>query len=224
VTRRKQMRPAHQPSLVQRIASWLGTVLVLGAIAFFLLRPSLVPLLYEPQHGDLIFQSLPHSRLVDTIEGVSGSRWSHCGIVLQEGEDWRVLEAIGPVRKISLNDWIGLGRGLGFAAYRLRDSLRDAIPAMVAAAETHLGKPYDAEYEFDRDKIYCSELIHIAYLEATGQRLGQVQKLGELDWRPYPKSILHLARLSEVPLDREMITPVSLTRAPELELVHRGGW
>ena len=208
----------------KRILSWLGTLAVLAAVLGYLLSPSLVPLFYEPQEGDLVFQSLPHGRLVDTIEGVSESRWSHCGIVIKEGEDWRVLEAIGPVRKVALDTWIGQGRGYGFVAYRPREEHRSAIPDVIAAAEAQLGKPYDMAYEFDSEKIYCSELIHMAWLEATGKRLGEVQKLGELNWKPYEQHILSLARISKVPLEREMITPVALTRAPELELVHEGGW
>lgn len=72
---------------------------------------------YQPQDGDLIFQSLPRNAIVDAIEGSSGSPFSHCGIIRSGAEGWRVLEAIGPVKETPLPslDRAGPRRGL----YRL---------------------------------------------------------------------------------------------------------
>src|SRR4051812_30944579 len=78
---------------------------------------------YHPADGDIVFQSLPHGELVDAIEGVSSSRWSHCGVVVHEHHSWLVVEAIGHVRKTLLPLWIIRGRGGTFEAYRLRTPL-----------------------------------------------------------------------------------------------------
>lgn len=62
---------------------------------------------YTPQQGDILFQSLPHIPVIDAIEGCTHSPYSHCGIVMNEGGVWHVLEAIGPVRVTRLDRWIG---------------------------------------------------------------------------------------------------------------------
>ncbi|MDB4673705.1 hypothetical protein OAF27_02710, partial [Verrucomicrobiales bacterium] len=37
---------------------------------------------YEPQVGDIFFQSLPKNDVVDAIERATGSPYSHCGILV----------------------------------------------------------------------------------------------------------------------------------------------
>lgn len=87
-----------------------------------------VPREYAVREGDILFQPLPHGPLVDAIEGVSLSVYSHCGIVERKNDAWYVLEAIGPVRETPLDDWIRRGRGSHFDAYRLNSALQPKIP------------------------------------------------------------------------------------------------
>ncbi len=75
---------------------------------------------YHPVDGDVVFQSLPHGEVVDAIEGITGSPWSHCGVVVYEHHCWFVTEAIDKVRKTFLPLWIMRGRGGYFEAYRPR--------------------------------------------------------------------------------------------------------
>ena len=73
---------------------------IAGAFLAFLLLLSgcsAVPREYAVQEGDILFQPLPHGALVDAIEGVSVSIYSHCGIVVRKDGAWFVLEAIGDV-------------------------------------------------------------------------------------------------------------------------------
>lgn len=44
---------------------------------------------YQPLEGDVLFQSLPHSRLVNAIEGVTASPYSHCGMVARAAASYR---------------------------------------------------------------------------------------------------------------------------------------
>lgn len=178
------------------------------------------PTKYEPQAGDFVFQSLPHNPLIDAIEGSSGSPFSHCGIVKRRGEQWVVIEAIGPVKETTLSWWIAQGRGKAYAAYRLRPPLEKKIPAIIAAAERYEGRPYDIQYDMDDGKIYCSELLYKAVRDATGRKLGKIRKLGELNWRPYEKVIRSIEN-GGLPLEREMITPRDFSEAPELREVFR---
>jgi Permuted papain-like amidase enzyme, YaeF/YiiX, C92 family len=87
------------------------------------------------QEGDILFQSLPHNSLVDTIEGSTHSPFSHCGIVHQTSRGWVVIEAIGPVKETLLTRWTAQGRDGRYSVYRLRENYRARIPAMIAAAQ-----------------------------------------------------------------------------------------
>jgi hypothetical protein len=174
---------------------------------------------YEPQEGDLIFQSLHSNPLIDAIEGSSGSPFSHCGILRRQGDQgWLVLEAVGPVKETALSSWINQGRDLRYAVFRFNKPHRPHIPAFIKAAQVYEGRPYDIHYDFDDAAIYCSELIYKAFKTVTGKELGKLQTLGELNWRPHVDVIKRIEN-GNVPLERKMITPRSLTEAPEVELI-----
>lgn len=177
-----------------------------------------VPKDYNVQEGDLVFQSLPHSPLVDTIEDATQSPYSHCGIVAQSDGRWMVIEAIGPVKETPLSRWISQGRGGGFAAYRLNPTFAEKIPAIVAQARRYLGRPNGIHFRFDDEGIYCSELIFNAIKDATGRTVGKIQRLGDLNWRPHADFISSME--NDIPLEREMITPRALTEAAEITKIY----
>lgn len=179
------------------------------------------PAAYEPQEGDIFFQSFPHSGLTDTIEGVTKSPRSHCGILRKHEEGWVIMEAIQPVRETPLADWVRRGREGKFEVFRLKEPYREKIPSMIAAAKTYLGRPYDIHFRFDNERIYCSELVFKAYRDAGGGALGKIQALGEMNWKPHEGFIRELERGS-LPLDRKMITPRAVSEAEQLELVYSG--
>lgn len=185
-----------------------------------------LPAGYSPQPGDFVFQSLPHNPLIDAIEGSSGSPFSHCGIVKQRsvekkhGDEWMVIEAIGPVKETPWAHWIAQGRESAYVVFRLRDPLAKKVPAILAAAEKYEGRPYDIHYDMDDEKIYCSELLYKSVRDATGRKLGRIRKLGELKWQPYEKVIRSIEN-GGLPLEREMITPRDFSEAPELQEVFR---
>ncbi len=179
---------------------------------------SSVPKGYDIREGDILFQSLPHCDLVDAIEGMTGSSYSHCGIVERKGGAWYVIEAIGPVKETDLGEWIERGRAGRFSAYRLRDDLAARSGRIIACALGYLGRPYDVHYEFDDSKIYCSELTYKAVEQATGVKLGRKQRIGDLNWKPY--EIYMLSIENPIPMERELITPRALSEAPELKKVY----
>lgn len=175
---------------------------------------------YEPKSGDMIFQSLPRNKLVDAIEGVTESHVSHCGIVGQKAGRWVVYEAFrGGVQTTSLHTYLFRGRGYGYAVYRLKPEYQTYVPETLRCAQTYLGKPYDIRYKLDDEKIYCSELIYKAYQQASGDALGQLVRFGDLNWQPHERAITYFEG-GPVPLDREMITPIDLASAPQLDRVY----
>lgn len=70
----------------------------------------------------------------------------------------------------------------------------------------------------DDDRIYCSELIYKAYHKSSGQPIGELVRLGDLNWQPFEETIKFFED-GPVPVDRELITPRALAAAKELELV-----
>ena len=74
-------------------------------------------------------------------------------------------------------------------------------------------------YEFDDEKMYCSELVFKAFLESSGEQLGEVVSLGQLQWEGYEDFIRGITG-GELPLERKMITPWHLSRAKQLELIY----
>jgi Permuted papain-like amidase enzyme, YaeF/YiiX, C92 family len=166
------------------------------------------------REGDIVFQAVPHSRLSDAIEGMTHSPYSHCGIVERKAGGWFVIEAIGPVTETPLPAWIARSRDGEYAAYRLRPGLESKVVQIRTAALACLGRPYNSRFRFGEKGVYCSELVYEAVLKATGVRLGKVQRVGDLDWKPFEAYIK--SREGSVPKDRELITPRAVSEAPEL--------
>lgn len=195
----------------------LAILCTLFTHAAYALQPA-----YIPKEGDFVFQSLPRGDLVDAIEGTTNSLYSHVGVVIQKDGEWFVREAIGNVHDTPLTAWQARGRmQQAFDAFRLKAEFQKFVPVLVKESAAFLGRPYDFKYAMDDENIYCSELLYKAMLKGTGIRLGKLQKLGELNWKPYRQTIEEYEG-GEPPLERQMITPKGLSEAPELEQVFKG--
>ena len=199
---------------------WLLIGLLVGfATALLVLQLLLAPkddIHYQPQVGDVLFQPLPLlSDLVAAIEGITHSPYSHCGVVLQKNEEWYVIEAAALVTTTPLEEWIDRGRHNQYAAFRLKPEYDLKITRFIEALHGYVGRPYDMQYDFDDEAIYCSELIYKGFRDATGENLGQLVRLGDLNWQPY-KDIITRYGGDPPPLDRIMITPKHLSEAEQL--------
>lgn len=178
---------------------------------------------YSPREGDVIFQSLPHGDLVDAIEGITHSPYSHCGVVIRdESGAWVVIEAIGYVHETLLISWLKRGRYGDFTVYRLDPKYAPALPEFKKHLLTYLGRPYDFDYALSDSAIYCSELIYKAFNQTTGEQMGKLEKLRDLDWKPF-EEFIKAEQGGGLPLDRAMITPAALSQAPQLKEIYRSG-
>jgi hypothetical protein len=180
-------------------------------------------LCYSPREGDVVFQSLPHDgKLVDAIEGITHSPYSHCGVVLRNDKNqWVVIESIFDVHETPLFLWMLRGRGGDFAAYRLDPKYSPLLPEFRKDLLSYRGRSYDYNYDMTDDReVYCSDLVYLAFQKASGEKMGTLEKLGDLDWKPY-EHFIRSEQGGELPLDRVMITPASLARAPQLHEVYR---
>ena len=85
---------------------------------------------------------------------------------------------------------------------------------------SYLGRPYDFDYDMTNDNaIYCSDLAYLAFYNASGEKMGKLEKLRDLDWKPY-ENFIKTEQGGGLPLDRVMITPAALARAPQLYEVY----
>ena len=182
--------------------------------------------------GDLVLHTsrTPQAR---AIVLATASPYAHVGIVARRGDTVDVLEAVQPVRSTPWAAW--RARGLGGRVTVLRHpDLDDAQrAAVVAAARRHLGRPYDLYFAPGEDRIYCSELVDLAYA-AIGVRLGAwtpasalgltsapVQALLRARWRGHPScaGAASLAACMPALARLQILTPVSLRRDTRLRLV-----
>jgi hypothetical protein len=200
----------------------LGLCLALFVVVVACTRPDRAVryLASDKREGDIVFQSLPHNDLTDAIEGITGSPWSHCGVLVQRDGKWFVAEAIGTVRCTPLTQWVMRGRGCVVESYRLVQPPVDLAERLRDGLQPLMGRMYDYRYAPGDDEIYCSELVHKVYEREMGVSLGRWQRLGDLNWKPHEAFIREMESGS-LPLDREMVTPVSLTTSPLLERVYQ---
>ena len=205
-------------SRAEKLRLAVVAAILLGVVVWYRLDRLARYYFAEKQEGDMVFQSLPHGELVDTIEGVTNSPWSHCGMLVRRDGEWFVAEAIGEVRYTPLYAWITRGRRARFESWRVAGLPAEKKPAIKAGVDKLLGKSYDFSYAPDDARIYCSELIYKVYDRELGIQIGQWEKLGDLNWQS-KEGVIKDMEGGPVPLSREMITPVGLTRSPNVARV-----
>lgn len=173
--------------------------------------------------GDLIFHT-SQSAQSRAIQLATHSPYSHCGMLLRQGGEWQVLEAVQPVRLTPLEQWIPRGQDGHFVVKRLRDADQVLTPATLRqlkrAGLKYQGRDYDLYFGWSNERIYCSELLWKLYHDVTGHRIGELQKLREFDLsHPAVQAKLRERYGSKLPLDEPVISPARMFDSPELQTV-----
>lgn len=168
----------------------------------------------EIRNGDLIFQT-SLSGQSKAIQLATKSKYSHCGIIYKNGNDYFVFEAIQPVKLTPLNKWIARGQNGKFVIKRLVNAEQVLTPATLAkmkeAGDQFTGKNYDLAFEWSDDKIYCSELIWKIYKRATGLEIGKLQKLSDFDLsNEAVKNKMKERYGNKIPMDEIVISPAAI--------------
>lgn len=175
----------------------------------------------ELKNGDIIFQT-SLSEQSKAIQLATKSPYSHCGIIFKEGSDFFVFEAIQPVQKTPLNKWIKRGKDGHYVVKRLKDNrvlTSDIMKIMMEEGKKMNGKNYDQYFEWNNDRIYCSELIWKIYKQA-GIELSKPEKLRNFDLRHLKVEQKLKERYgNNVPLDEKVVSPVALFNSKLLERV-----
>ena len=161
--------------------------------------------------GDILFQ-ISTSCQGKAIQLATNSPYSHCGILFRDNNEWMVFEGVQPVKKTKLSDWINRGEGHHYVSKRHKDAaslLTKAVKdKMKEEAKKLVGKNYDLTFEWNDDRIYCSELVYKIYQRGAGIAVGKLQKLREFDLSsPLVKAKLVERYGTKIPLDEPVISP-----------------
>lgn len=215
------------------LQSFLALAAVLGAGLTLAPAKDLPPL----KTGDIVFQKTTSSAS-DAIMLASGTQYTHVGIVVHEKAGRpRVIEAVGPVREVALDEWIKKGNGSRVTVKRIKGLDEAHATEAIASARRYLGRPYDHYFYETRDQIYCSELVYAAFKDGPGISVGQEEKVRDLNidtgaaqklikqrWKSHPlcrsKGAKSFKDCYALILDQTLITPASIARDPQMELIY----
>lgn len=168
----------------------------------------------EIKNGDLIFQT-SLSGQSKAIQLATKSKYSHCGLIYEEGNNYFVFEAIQPVKRTPLDKWIVRGQDGKFVIKRLKNADQILTPSTLAkmkqVGDQFDGKNYDLTFEWSDDKIYCSELIWKIYQRATGIEIGKLEKLSDFDLtNEAVKKKMKERYGDKLPTEETVISPASI--------------
>lgn len=156
----------------------IGGILTYTWLELTRVTPEKLPAL---KSGDLVFQTIDTGQTL-AVAAASASVYTHVGIIkIDENGAPLVVEAVGPVREVPLEKWITQGIFDRMAVMRLDGLTEEQTAKVLKAAEKYYGRPYDFFFLFDKERIYCSELVYYAFKEGAGINIGKIQEVSELN-------------------------------------------
>ncbi len=170
----------------------------------------IVPINEKLQDADIIFHT-SRSAQSAAIKKATHSPYTHMGIIFFDQSAPYVFEAVGPVKKTPLQEWVRRGIDGNYKVKRLKNPERltpDAIRSMRAVLNQELGKPYDFTFEWSDDRQYCSELVWKIYQRGAGIELCPLRKFREFDLTsPEVKLKIRERFGDELPLEEPVVSP-----------------
>lgn len=128
-------------------------------ITCFYLRPWYI--VFSEKHlseGDVVFQFSQSSQSTHLAIGTN-SLFTHCGIIVVRNNKLYVYEAHSVVKLTPYNEWKNRGKWQLVWA-------KTVFPNEEMHIKTpYLGLPYDKQFKFNNNKMYCSELVYLTYKE-----------------------------------------------------------
>lgn len=174
-------------------------------------QPPEVPL----QNGDVVLQASTSERSA-LIRKASRSPYSHVGLVEVAKDGVFVIEAVQPVSRTPLATWVKRGEGGWVTVLRPKGLDAKTRTRVVAAAKKELGKPYDARYRWDDERLYCSELVVKAFARGADLSVGTQEVVKTL---ALSDEELALAAKLGISPSQTLVTPGSLVGDEAFELV-----
>ena len=168
----------------------------------------------EIREGDIIFQT-SLSRQSQAIQLATKSKYSHCGLIYKDRNEYYVFEAVQPIKQTPLDKWIARGQDGKYVIKRLKNADLVLTPATLAkmkqVGNKFKGKNYDLTFEWSDNKLYCSELIWKIYQRATGLEIGKLEKLSDFDLTNDAVKHIMIERYGKrIPLNEIVISPAAI--------------
>ncbi len=177
--------------------------------------------MYEPKTGDIVFH-ISRSEQSVAIQRATGSRYSHCGLVVVSGGSTWVIEAVGPVRIVKLEEWALAGKERRYVARRPVEGVLDSAAAVAVfhAARDFMGTPYDSRFEWDDNTIYCSELVWKAFKRGANVELCATKRLDDMNLKDSEVQRDMVRRYgNNIPFSEQVVSPGMLFNSELLETV-----
>jgi hypothetical protein len=175
------------------------------------------------KNGDIIFQT-SKSRQSKAIQLATNSKYSHMGIIYENGGKYFVYEAVQPVKLTPLKEWMNRGENGHYVIKRLKNAenilTNEILNKMKLYGDQLKGKSYDIYFEWSDDKIYCSELVWKIYKEAANIEIGKLEQLSDFDLSDKIVQSIMKERYGEnIPMDEKVISPAEMFNSDKLETV-----
>lgn len=173
--------------------------------------------------GDIIFHE-SDSDQARAIKFATKSRYTHAGIIFKYQNEYKVLEAVEPVKITPISSFVKRGRNGHYVIKRLKDRENvltdEKIDQMKKYGNSLLGKHYDIYFGWDDNLIYCTELIWKLYNLYTGKKLGELKTLKDFDLSSSIVQYLMKKRYgNRIPYSEPVISPVDMFDSSELVTV-----
>jgi len=177
--------------------------------------------------GDIVFQDLDCGPMCEAIEavteGANGRDYSHCAMIIQEGDSLKVIEAIGKgVVVNSLKHFVERSSKIQVA--RLKTIDEAGVQRAIRYAISLKGKPYDDVFLLNNDRYYCSELLYEAFKVANFGK--EVFELSPMTFKEpnthefYPVWVDYYSQLKcPIPEGKPGLNPGSISRSKNLKLL-----
>lgn len=136
--------------------------------------------------GDLLFEAGASSEMSEAIVASTASNDSlnfiHVAIAYVDSVGNNLVIEASPrngVRMIGLVDFLAESTKIGGQPAVVVKRLVDDYPVQIVIenAKSHLGEPYDWHYLPDNGKMYCSELVYEAFVNADSERIFEAKPM-----------------------------------------------
>jgi hypothetical protein len=177
---------------------------------------------FKFKNGDIVFQT-GNSRQCKAVKLATHSDLTHCGIYLtnEKGEGY-IYEAVQPVKRTSVEEFIAHGENGDFHVARLKNTeINDSLQKiMLKTATKYIGKNYDIYFGWNDNEIYCSEYVWKIYKNALSIELCNPKKMKDFDLsHPSVKAIMAERYGSNLPLEELMVAPSDIYNSPKVDLI-----
>lgn len=210
---------------MSKIPLFLGGVMIGLIILYTIKPPSVIPV----KDGDLIFQN-SSSVQSPFLQQLTGSVYTHMGIVFFEAGKPMVFEAINPVSYVPLEQWIDRGVNDHFVIKRLKNYKQhltgNNLKKMKEEGMKFKGKKYDLRFQWDDEKLYCSELVWKIY-NSIGIEICSLKSFNDFDLTGHDVQAEIQKRYTNLGVSfdptEKVIAPIDMFKSKDLIEVQRGG-